>query len=318
MLLIHHWDTDGITSAAILIKVLKIDNFLNLSPPIGEYSFDSRIWKYIEKSEKIYVLDFNVPHELEKIKDKEVIFFDHHIQKKINNPHVIQINPLLKGKSSPSTTIVISEYFNHWDAYSALGAVGDLGKKAFEISLVNKLLKQENISKKEALMIVQLIDSNYIVMDKNWVEKAVNVLLNYEIKEILEYDPWIKNVENIEKTINDIIGNIDVRENIAFVEFKSSYNVISKVARKVVWEMGYKGAVVVNKNFHGKAQIYFRISPELAKKIDMYEIIQELKNRKFNAGGKKEVLGCICKKSEIDDVLDIIKNYLISNVQMEK
>jgi len=81
MLIVHHWDTDGVTSAALVVKALGLEDFTNLSPPIGEFRFDGRIRKAIEKAEKLYILDLNLPHEVEGI-EKEIIFIDHHIQPK--------------------------------------------------------------------------------------------------------------------------------------------------------------------------------------------------------------------------------------------
>ncbi|ACX71932.1 phosphoesterase RecJ domain protein [Methanocaldococcus vulcanius M7] len=308
MLIIHHWDTDGIVSAVLAIKALNLEDFINITPPIGEFRFDNRIWKEIEKAEKIYVLDLNLPQEVENI-EKETIFIDHHIQKRIKNPYVKQINPVLDGRDFPSASFVVSEYFSLWNYLSALGAVGDIGERAFSIKKVLELLNEKDISKEEALKLVQLIDSNYIVMERESVEKSVNVILELEPKELLEYEKWNKNVEMINNAIEDAISNIKVKDNIAFIEFESKFNIISKVARKVVWEMSYDGAIVVNKNFNGKGQIYFRISSNLVDKIKMNEIINTLKSKGFNAGGKKDVLGCICDKKEIDEVLNVIKKY---------
>ncbi|AHF81383.1 DHH family phosphoesterase [Thermococcus paralvinellae] len=306
MLIIHHWDTDGITSAALVAKALGLEEFENLSPPIGEFRFDERIRNAIEKADKIYVLDLNLPNEVEGI-SKETIFIDHHIQPKIRNPKVKQINPALNVGYAPSASFVVSQYFGIWNEWTALGALGDIGKKALEIPKVRELL---TINTEEALRLVQLIDSNYVVMDREDVEKAVKVLLTHNLRELLEYEPWVKKAEAIEKTINDAIGSLELRNGFAFITFESSFNVISKVARKAVWELGYNGAVVVNRDFHGKAQIYFRISPELADKIDMGKIISLLKEKGFNVGGKREVLGCICEKSGVDEVLEIINAHL--------
>ncbi len=307
MLIIHHWDTDGITSAALVAKALDLEEFENLSPPIGEFRFDERIRNAIEKADKIYILDLNLPNEVEGI-SKETVFIDHHIQPKIENPKVKQINPALNGEYAPSASFVVSQYFGIWNEWTALGALGDIGKKALEIPKIRELLT--GLTDDEALRLVQLIDSNYVVMDREGVEKAVEVLLTHSLKELLEYEPWVKKAEAIERTINDAIGSLELRDGFAFITFESPFNVISKVARKAVWELGYRGAVVVNRDFHGKAQIYFRISPKLVEKIDMGGIIFALKESGFNAGGKREVLGCICEKSKVDEVLEIINAHL--------
>ena len=233
MLLIHHWDTDGIVSAALVVKALKLEDFINVSPPIGEFRFDDRVWEEIEKSDKIYVLDLNLPEEVENI-EKETIFIDHHIQKRIKNPYVKQINPVLDGRDFPSASFVVSEYFSFWDYLSAVGVVGDIGERAFGIKKVLELLNEKNLGKEEVLKIVQLIDSNYIVMNREDVENAVKVVLELEPRELLEYEKWNKNLELIDKAIEDAISNIEIRDDVAFIEFESRFNIISKVARKAV------------------------------------------------------------------------------------
>ncbi|ASJ10314.1 DHH family protein [Thermococcus sp. P6] len=307
--LIHHWDTDGVTSAALLVKALNLEEFENLTPPIGEFRFDGRIKRAIERAERIYVLDLNLPHEVEGI-GKEVIFMDHHIQPRIRNPKVRQINPSLGGKYYPSCSLVISEHFGIWNVWSALGAVGDVGERAFELEKVRELLEKEGVTEGEALRMVELIDSNYISMDREGVEEAVGILLRKEAKELLDYDPWVQKARAIGEAIEDAISEAEERNGFAIVHFESPFNIISKVARRLVWEMNYRGALVVNENFHGKAQVYFRISGEEAGRIGMGEVIERVKALGVNAGGKGEVLGCICDRDRISDVLSIIEEYV--------
>ena len=307
-LIVHHWDTDGITSAALLVKALKLKEFTNMTAPIGDFRFDERIWNAIEKANILYVLDFNVPNEVERVRIP-TLFIDHHNQGRIKNPLVGQVNPSLKGEYYPSCSLVVSEYFNVFNAWSALGAVGDIGEKAFELDVVRKLLKKEGLSQSEALRLVELIDSNYIAMDRKAVEDAVRVLLENNTKDLLEYEPWLKKAEAIREAIEKALSDAEERNGFAFVEFESPFNIISKVARKLVWELNYRGAIVVNENFHGKAQIYFRISPEEAERINMNEVIARLKALGTNSGGKREVIGCVCERDKINDALRIIEEY---------
>jgi single-stranded DNA-specific DHH superfamily exonuclease len=308
MVVIHHWDTDGITSAALLIKALNLENLFNLSPPIGEFRFDERIKRAVEEAERVYILDLNLPSEVEKI-EKDTIFIDHHPQERIENPLVKQINPALSGEETLSTSFVISRYFDIWNSWSALGTIGDAGTKAFEIPKVRELLARENLSEKEALRLVELIDSNYISMDREGVEEAVRVMLENSARELLTYEPWIKKVEEIKNAIENAILNVEKEDNVALIEFSSPLNIISKVARKAVWEMGYDGALVINSDFHGKAQLYFRVSPRMVERIDLLKVIKELKAKGFSAGGKREVLGCICEKKGVEEALEIIRAH---------
>lgn len=308
-LIVHHWDTDGVTSAAILVKALGLEDFTNMTAQIGEFSFDERIWGAIERAERLYVLDFNVPEEVEKVR-VPTLFIDHHTQPKIENPLVEQVNPSLEGRHYPSCSLVVSEHFGLFNAWTALGAVGDIGERAFELEWVDRLLKQEGLSREEALRLVELIDSNYIAMDREGVEEAVRVLLKNPVKELLGYGPWAKKAEAIRDAIEGAVSNAGERNGFAIVHFESPFNIISKVARKLVWEIGHRGAVVVNENFHGKAQVYFRISGEEAERINMAEVIERVRALGTNAGGKREVLGCVCERDKIEDVLAIIEEYL--------
>ncbi|ASJ11587.1 DHH family phosphoesterase [Thermococcus thioreducens] len=308
-LIIHHWDTDGITSAALLVRALEMEGFTNMTAPIGEFRFDERIWEAVEKTERLYVLDFNVPGEVEKV-NIPTLFIDHHTQPRIKNPLVEQVNPSLGGEYYPSCSLVVSEHFGIWNAWSALGVVGDIGKKAFELDKVRKLLEREGISREDALRLVELIDSNYIAMEREAVGKAVEVLLSRDLKELLEYEPWVKKVEAIREAIEGAVSNAEERDGFAIVHFESPFNVISKVARKLVWELGYRGAVVINGNFHGKGQVYFRISAKEAEMINVAEIIERVRALGANAGGKREVLGCICGRDKISEVMAIIEEYL--------
>ena len=308
-LIVHHWDTDGVTSAALLVRALSLGEFTNMTAPIGEFLFDERIWGAVEQAERLYVLDFNVPGEVEKV-EVPTLFIDHHAQPRIKNPLVEQVNPSLDGGYYPSCSLVVSEHFGIWNAWSVLGVVGDIGERAFELERVRELFEREGISREEALRLVELIDSNYIAMDREAVEGAVEVLLGHPLKELLEYEPWVKRAEAIRKAVEGAVSSAVERNGFAIVEFESPFNIISKVARKLVWEMNYRGAVAINRDFHGKAQVYFRVSGEEAERIDMAEVIERVRALGTNAGGKREVLGCVCERDKIDEALKIIEEYL--------
>nr|WP_206205940.1 DHH family phosphoesterase [Thermococcus sp. JdF3] len=292
-----------------MVKALDLDGFTNMTAPIGEFRFDERIWGAIEKAERLYVLDFNLPGEVEDVK-VPTLFIDHHTQPRIKNPLVEQVNPSLEGEYYPSCSLVVSERFGLFNAWTALGAVGDTGEKAFELERVRKLLEREGLSREDALRLVELIDSNYIAMEREAVEEAVRVLLSHSVRELLEYEPWVKKAEAIREAIEGAVSGVDERNGFAIARFESPFNIISKVARKLVWKMNHRGAVVINGDFHGKAQVYFRISGKEAERINMAEVIERVKALGANAGGKREVLGCVCERNKIEDVLAIIEEYL--------
>jgi single-stranded DNA-specific DHH superfamily exonuclease len=315
MLIIHHWDTDGICSAAKLVKALNINDFVNMSPDIGDFSFSPRIKESIKEHDEIYVVDLNLPKEV-KDTDKKITFIDHHIQGRIENPLVEQINPLVDGKDPsdyPSCTTVLSDHFNDWDILSVLGAVGDVGDKAFDHSKVKEVLESTNFAPEDIHRIVSLIDANYLAVDLSEVEDAVKTVLCSVPNELLEIRKWIERKKDIENTIQKCLDQRERRGELTVIDFSSPYNIISKLARKAVWEMGYEGALVINREFHGKGQTYFRISSKAADRIDMASIIARLKEIDINAGGKREVLGSVYPAERVEEVLEIIRPHLKFN-----
>jgi hypothetical protein len=311
MLSIHHWDTDGIASASLLGDVEPGDHG-NLSPPVGEFRFDSRIERALEDPGDVFILDLNIPDVAEGL-DRRATFLDHHLQKRIENPLIKQINPILSGRDPsdyPSATVVLSDHIGIWNLKTVLGAVGDVGIRAFDHPKIAEITDRNDLSREEVMRLVQLIDSNYITMDRNAVEDAVRVLNDVEIGELLVYDPWVSKTESVDRVIDDSLSGLIVEKGFAFIEFDSGYNIISKVARKAVWEMGNPGAVVVNRGFNGKSQVYFRVNTELSKRLKMMPLIEALRKMGVNAGGKEEVMGSIFPSRKTDEVIGMINNTI--------
>ncbi len=310
--IVHQWDTDGVCSAALIAIMLESSgiDWKNYTPPIGKFELDNRVRKGVDDSEKVFFVDLNI--SIEDV-EKQVVFIDHHIQGKIRKENVQHINPIIEGKSSedfPSTTWVISTHFSLWNHLSALGAVGDRGEKIFNQKLgekVKQLLKTDGLLPEDSLKLVSLIDSNYIIMDRENVENAVKEVMT-DPKKLLNHNKWVENLEKIKNEVEKAFSNLEFRGSFAKIEFKSSYNIISKVARLAVWKKGYEAVMAVNRDFNGNAQVYFRINPSLTSQINMQNIINKLKHVGFNAGGKEEVLGVICSKSRVDEVVSVINS----------
>ncbi len=308
-LIVHHWDADGICSAALIARHLVEGDFLNTSPRIGEYRFDERILRLIDGADSIFVADLNAPEEVEKI-EKPTIYFDHHIQPRIDSGTVRQINPAISGDKPASCAAVISRHLGKWSAETVIGTVGDVGKLAFTIPEIRKTMEKLEMSERQAVRLAELIDSNHISGSRDGVEQAVKVVLENEWRDLLEHEPWIRQTQEIEKEIERALSGVDSRNEHAFLEFKSSFNIISRVARALVWEMGFYEALVINRDFNGKVQIYYRVSKEIAPERDISGIISGLKRAGISAGGKDEVVGCVFEPEKFDRVMEILQSHV--------
>jgi len=313
-LILHHWDTDGICSAAIIASVLEErgEKWTNASPLPGVFELDERIWEMADKAVRVFVTDLNMPESVEKLGD-QVVFFDHHLQQKIGRKNVEHVNPVLNGSSHdsyPSATWVVSEYFGRWDHLSALGVVGDSGQKAFSMGRVEELLEKVGLDWRDALRLAALIDSPSAVGDRKAVEDAVWRVKDADPSELLNDAWWNDNLRKADSEISRVIESIQVKDDIAYTEFSSNYNIISKVARKLVWDLNYDAALVVNRDYHGYAQLYLRVKSDLAERFRINDLIERLKRFNFNAGGKKEVVGVICEPDSLDSVIEVIGAHL--------
>ncbi|MEF8874707.1 MAG: DHH family phosphoesterase, partial [Candidatus Thermoplasmatota archaeon] len=140
LLLFHHWDTDGITSASLLLESLterdvEIETF---TPSIGNYLIDSADRERIEEidPDEVVVVDMALPEDsISFLKEfGSVRIYDHHLQDK----HDVELhhNPIIEGATPeeyPSATWVVTDHLDReFDFLSVLGAFGDREEKLKE------------------------------------------------------------------------------------------------------------------------------------------------------------------------------------------
>lgn len=314
ILIIHHWDVDGICSAALIARELVKEGleWENCCPSIGKFILDERTERKIQQAERVIFVDLNMPHVIENIL-KPALFIDHHIQDTIQKGNVTYLNPIAEGKSPdefPSATWVVSEWLSEWNLWSVLGAIGDRGGAVFHTSAGQKtreIISESGLTESEVFQLVSMIDSNQILMDQKGVETAVLTVLNSTPVDLLGNEKWIRNVEVIEKEIEKVFMDISPEDDLAEIEFRSQYNIISRIARLTVWKLGLNGVIAVNSDFWGLSQIYFRIKSELAGRIDVPGLIRKLADKDFNAGGKEDVVGVICPPEKMDEVVSMMR-----------
>ena len=313
-LLIHHWDSDGICSATLLLEKLSEKKIVNKTPELGNYYLTEKELEEYSKFDFIIVADMSLPENniLKLAENAKVMIFDHHLGKVIKK--VYHHNPVIKGENPdmyPSASWIVNDFLgNKINLFAILGIVGDheqkiKNNKEFYQKIID-FCKENYIEFEDLLKMAYLLDSNYKLGDKTTVEKAPHMLLsNGSTSDILNNKTWNENLSKLNEEIKNILEKpSDEISGVILKKINTPYNIISTITRKIAWDTG-KNTVVVNSGFfENKDQIYMR-SIKNAEPM-----IQRGKSLGFKCGGKKEVLGAIVPKEKTESFVQEILEFL--------
>ena len=313
-LLIHHWDTDGICSAKLLLEKLKDKDIDNRTPTLGNYFLTEEELDEYSKYDYVIVADMSLPEKniLSLAENAKVMIFDHHLGKVITQ--VFHHNPVIKGENPdkyPSASWIVNDYLgNDINLYALLGIIGDHEQKIKNnpefINKINQFCQENNLTFEDMHKMAYLLDSNYKLGDKKTVENAPHLLLNISsAEEILNNPVWNENLTKLDNEMTRILNLPgDEINGILLKKINTSFNIISTITRKIAWDSG-KNTIVVNTGFfNDKDQIYMR------GKKTAEPMIQRGKDLGFKCGGKKEVLGAIVPKNMTDSFVNELLEYL--------
>jgi hypothetical protein len=318
VLLIHHWDTDGLCSAALLLDYFKRDDIETWTPPLGTfYLLDEHIEK-AQQYDHVVVCDMALPAaNIEKIAEKtRITVIDHHHQDPIEA--VEHINPVAHGASGdnyPSNTWVIKEHLDlPVSLKTILGFVGDREQKIKDNPpfwrQVEEYLASEGVKFDDLLELVYRIDSSYKVGEREAVMKAPQQLREYVTREdILGNQEWKENLRKLDEKLEKVLAEPpEVVDGVQVKRLDTPFAIISQVTRRLAWGTG-KDTVVVNTGFfRDQDQLYSR-----SNIVEMHKLIERAKKYGYNAGGKKDVIGAIIPKSETVRFLAETIEYIKEN-----
>lgn len=317
-LLIHHWDTDGICSAALILDKLKGKNIETWTPTLGAFYLDSQQISTAQGFDYVIIADMALPEkDVSEIAQKtKVIILDHHHQSLI--PGTEHINPVSQSKSSddyPSATWVVKEYLDlPLSLYVILGIVGDREHKIKDNipfwKLLEAYMKEHHITFEELLQLVYIIDANYKVGDKESVEGAPYQLMEYNGPfDILGNQIWAKNLRLLDEKLDSVLAvPPEDRDGVLVKHLDTKYAIISQVTRRIAWGTG-KNTLVLNTGFfHDEDQLYVRSST-----LSMLPMITRAKELGFNSGGKKDVLGALIPKHMTEIFIEEIHRFFKDN-----
>jgi hypothetical protein len=322
-LLIHHWDTDGICSAALLYEFLSTNDtqVVTSTLQIGNYRLTPSIYEKAQNFEFIIIADIAVLKQdvvkLQQVTNAQIFLFDHHLQDHMSG--VLNFNPTLSGENGakyPAAAWFINDLLNNEiNILPILGVIGDLGTKIKQ----NKVIFQEitayidslDIKFSELLDMIELIDSNFKIQNKKEVENAVFTLLQFkdDPKCILTYEKWRTNLKLLDDEFKRLITQKPSykKNHILLFEIDTKYDLISAVTRHLALhtkENKDKTVIVINNGlFPDDVQLYIRRSNGLSNSRKLIEMARGIG---YSAGGKSDVFGSVFPKDEKNTFLNKI------------
>jgi len=315
VILIHHWDTDGLCSAALLLNYFKINNIKTWTPPLGTFYLTDDHIEMAKEFDNVIVCDMALPESnIRKIaEESNVIVIDHHHQDPIDV--IKHINPIAWGASTesyPSCTWVIKNELELPTSLKViLGIVGDREHKIKDNppfwELTRSYMKKEGVSFDELLELVYRIDSSYKIGEREAVMRIPHILKEYkDPTDIIRNREWENNLKKLDEKLKKVLSEPpEFIDGIQVKMLNTSYSIISQVTRKLAWDAA-KDTIVVNTGFFDdQDQFYSR-----SNTVDMHNLIERAQKQGYNAGGKKDVLGAIIPKPDTGKFLLETIEYL--------
>lgn len=319
---LYHWDSDGISSATIIVDFLK-SNGLEYSlhvPRIGYYSYDGLPIDEIKhsKADALIILDYALKqHVLDKLEDNlgiPIIVVDHHhnrLRERSTYFNPVAIDPT---RRYPSTTWVLKELLElPLNLPIIIGAAGDCMEKIVRLPQwedIKKYLAEKNLDWNTIIKASELLDSNYKIGSRRAVVRAVEKLLSYDdsLEMVLGDEEWNKYRLIVEEELDRLLSSEPAKivGNVLVYNFKSKYHLASMVTRRLSLLHEDKVVVVVFENeVEELCQIYVRSwTHNLISLIDM--LVEE----GYNAGGKRSVAALIVECDKIEDALSSVVRLL--------
>ncbi|MFH1426555.1 MAG: DHH family phosphoesterase [Candidatus Kerfeldbacteria bacterium] len=320
VLIIHHWDADGLSCTALLLNWLAEHapetTVQTMYPQINNYFLTESEYESIRDGgyDGIVCADLNfsvdVIEALEQIASP-VFVFDHHSQTEgINRPGI-------QDTSYPGCSALVHEYLfgGEPSLLGVLGMVGDmeerLKERAGHYEAVEAVMEKESLSFKDIHHMTRLIDTSYIIKDEDAIAHAIEVLRK-DPKDALTDEQMIANEQRIADELERESGKEleRVTDKVLFLPIESEMSLISAITR--TQSRKHPEAVIVTEQRRGDdASFYVRRKDA---EIDLGCVAELAKGKGYVAGGKPEVTGIVLPAADLDgfrsEVFELLKQEL--------
>jgi len=328
---LHHWDADGVASAAILLRVLGPRIVGMSTPRIGMYGASALNPSEIERSgaDTLVVLDYGArPDEILARMPQGIQTFivDHHAVKLSSDARRCCCNPVALGMGEaeyPSTTWVLYELLNTPSDIVdlvALGIVGDLGPAlatSEHVLFVDNVAAELNMTLNDFVRAVELIDSCYRVVDSKCVEHAVRVLAEKGVEGVLHDEVLINTRELASRYVESAYDRLQSLKEpcpgVKVWKLRLDSLVTSYVGRSLA--RAYPDDVILlahNIPSLNVTYVYVR-----SYSMPLRKFLEKLREEGLNVGGKDMVFVVTCSEENCDEVLSKITTHLCRDLSKE-
>jgi hypothetical protein len=326
---VHHWDADGITSAALVIEEVRRVSpgarVHNCSPTIGRWALDEgevasiRAWA----PDLLVIVDLAVRDDdldaiLDGLPGVPALMVDHHRAEVPEHPRLEYHNPVADGLPEtdyPACSWVLRELLDRdMDLLTVMGVFGDRGRGMVDEPIwgtMQKFLATSEMDWDDMHLLVDLVDSSAKRVDLPSVNAAVGHLLTgwRDPKGLLDLPEWRDGNDEVETALVRELerGPETVTEGVLVKTIDTPYLVISTAARRLLRTREEEVIVVVNLGYSDEeVQVYVRRKGAL----DLAPLIPVMRGRGYSAGGKGEVLGVILPNDDMDWLLCNVMDYV--------
>ena len=329
---LHHWDADGVASAAILTRLLG-SRIVGISTPrIGVYGASALNPDEIRGSgaDTLVVLDYGArpdevlaraPHGV------QALIVDHHAVELSRNARGRCCNPVALGMSEaecPSTTWVLYELLNSPSDIVdlvALGIVGDLGPALATseyVTFVDDVAAELGLTLNDFVRAVELIDSCYRIVNGECIEHAVQVLAEEGVKGVLHDEVLINARESASRYVESAYDRLQsLKEPCPGVRvWRLSLDslVTSYVGRSLA--RAYPDDVILLA--HSIPSLNVTYVYVRSYSVPLRRFLEKLRKEGLNVGGKDMVFVVTCSEGEdCDEVLSKVTTHLCRDLSEE-
>jgi single-stranded DNA-specific DHH superfamily exonuclease len=338
---IHHWDTDGISSAALLTEYLAAlgdFHFTYIIPEIGTYRLLTE--PDTEKGDLsnidlpqvdcslCFILDYSVPSRdmlaLKEMLGVPLVVYDHHQRPAEEDSGIFYCNPVSGGEPGsdwPSCTWVMRKFLmEEITDIVILGIAGDMegrflpcGFERFEE--VGKFLNFDARKYNEYVNAKGLVDIHYKENNREVLRTLAGEILSMKGKPelILSRADWASvyknHLDEIRKFM-ELSPVIRIDDKLSVYEINTPKNIISAVTRKYSCQAESGYVMVINRKFReNKTQIYVR-RPDRINNIDTQIFKDAAESLGAQVGGKEDVAGIIIDDGLVEKYLQKVEERL--------